>query len=117
MVTIELQNVRFRAFHGMYAGEEKTGSSYEVNVRVLYEEGHEPFDNLKNTINYVEVFDIVKQRMAIPQPLLETVAEGIIRQIKHQYPFTREIMFSIFKLEPPIENFQGKVGVTMHKVY
>lgn len=117
MVTIELHNLRLQAYHGVYDGEKKTGSPYEMNVKVIYEEGTEEFDNLKNTINYVEVFEIVKKWMSIPTPLLEKVAESIIRNIKQQFPFTREIIISIYKLEPPIENFQGKIGVTMHKQY
>lgn len=117
MVAIELQNIRLQAFHGIYEGEKKTGSPYEVSIKVVYDEGNTQFDSLKNTINYVEVFDIVKARMKVATPLLEKVAEGIIRKIKHQYPFTREVILSIYKLEAPIENFQGKIGVTMHKQF
>lgn len=115
MVSIELHNLQLHAYHGLYDGEKKTGSPYEVNVKVTYDEGNTQFDDIRNTINYVEVFDIVKRCMAVPTPLLEKVAEGIIRRIKHQYPFSREVIISIYKLEPPIENIQGKIGITMKK--
>lgn len=115
MVSIELHNLRLHAFHGLYEGEQKTGSAYEVTVKVSYEEGAVQFDELKNTINYVEVFEIVKRCMAIPTSLLEKVAEGIIRRLKHQYSFVTEVVISIYKLEPPIENIQGKIGITMKK--
>lgn len=115
MVSIELHNLRLHAYHGLYPGEEKTGSAYEVNIKVSYDEGAAQFDDIRNTINYVEVFEIVKSRMAVPTPLLEKVAEGIIRRIKHQYPFSTEVVISIYKLEPPIENIQGKIGITMRK--
>lgn len=115
MVSIELHNIRLHAYHGIYEGEQKTGSPYEVNLKVTYDEGQVKFDDLRNTINYVDVFEIVKQRMKVATPLLEKVAEGIIRKLKHQYPYTNEITLSIFKLEPPIENIQGKLGITMHK--
>ena len=117
MVVIELNQVRLRAFHGIYEGEKLTGSDYEINVRVVYDEGDSTFDDLKNTINYVEILDIVKQRMRIPTGLLEKVADGIIRDIRHQYPFTTEISISIYKLDAPVENFQGKLGVTLHKKF
>ena len=117
MVVIELQNIQLQAFHGVYEGEMKVGSPYEVNVRVVYIETDTRFDSLKNTINYVDVFNIVKAHMHIPTPLLEKVAEGIIHEIKHQYPFTSEITITIYKLEAPIENFQGKIGVTIHKQF
>ena len=117
MVVIELKEVRLHAFHGVYEGEKLTGSTYEINVRVTYEEGDTTFDDLKNTINYVEILDIVKQQMKIPAGLLEKVADGIIRKIRQQYPFTTEIMFSIYKLDAPVENFQGKIGVTLLKKF
>src|ERR1044072_5098386 len=107
MVVIELNELKLHAFHGVYEGEKQTGSGYEVNVRVAYEEGDTTFDDLKNTINYVEILEIVKQRMRIPTGLLEKVADGIIRKIRHQYPFSKEISISIYKLDAPVENFQG----------
>lgn len=115
MVSIELHNLRLHAYHGLYEGESKTGSAYEVNVKVTYDEGSVQFDDIRNTINYVDVFEIVKNRMAVPTPLLEKVAEGIIRRIKHQYPFAYDVTISIYKLEPPIEGIQGKIGITMRK--
>ncbi|SEO00744.1 dihydroneopterin aldolase [Niastella yeongjuensis] len=117
MVVIELNQVRLHAFHGIYEGEKLTGSEYEINVRVVYEEGDSTFDDLKNTINYVEILDIVKQRMRIPTGLLEKVADSIIRKIKHRYPFSSEISISIYKLDAPVENFQGKLGVTLLKKF
>ena len=117
MVVIELNQVRLHAFHGVYEGEKLTDSNYEINVRIAYEEGDTTFDDLKNTINYVEILEIVKQRMRIPTGLLEKVADGIIREIRGQYPFTTEISITIYKLDAPVENFQGKIGVTLHKKF
>jgi len=115
MTIIELQNIRLHAFHGIYEGEKKTGSPYDVSVKVIYDEGNSGFDYLENTINYVEVFEMLKERMQRPLPLLEKVALEIAEAIKQRWPFTVEIIVSVFKLEPPIENFQGKIGVTIHK--
>jgi dihydroneopterin aldolase len=55
--------------------------------------------------------------MQHPTPLLEKLCDGIIRHIKHQYPFIREVDLSILKLQAPIHNFQGKVGVSMNKKF
>jgi dihydroneopterin aldolase len=55
--------------------------------------------------------------MSVPTPLLEELAEGIIRKIRHEYSFVKEISISIFKLQPPIGGFQGKVGITLHKKF
>lgn len=115
MIFIELQNIRLHAFHGIFEGEQKTGGPYELNIKVSYDEGKSDFSDLQETINYSEIFNIVKQRMKVPTPLLEKVADGIIRRIKHQYPRTKEVLLSIYKLEAPIEQVEGKIGITMHK--
>lgn len=115
MVTIELQKIILHAYHGIYEGEAKVGSDYEVNLSVSYDEGKSNFDSINATINYAELFEIVQHRMKAPTPLLEKVAEGIIRKIKHRYSYAKEIVISIYKLQPPIQGFQGKVGITMHK--
>ncbi len=115
MLTAHLHDLRFFSFHGIYEGESRVGSEYEVQLNVSYEEKKLKFDNLKNVLNYAELYEIVQKRMGIPTALLEEVAESIIRKIRHEFSFVKEISISIFKLQPPIENFQGKVGVTLHK--
>ena len=72
---------------------------------------------LTNFSNYVNLFAIVKQRMHQPSPLLEKIADEIIGKIRVQYPFIREVIISIYKLQAPIGNFQGKAGMTLHKKF
>ena len=115
MVSIELQNIRLQAYHGLYEGEDKVGSPYEISVKVSYDEGGTDFTDLSDTINYADIYAIVKQRMQLATPLLEKVADGIVRQIKDQYPQSREIIVTIYKLQAPIENFEGRVGITLQK--
>jgi 7,8-dihydroneopterin aldolase/epimerase/oxygenase len=117
MLTVHLSDLRFFAHHGAYDGEPDAGGEFEVHLHVKYEEKKIKFDNLKNILNYEELYHIVKKRMAMPTPLMEEVAESIIRKIRHEYSFVKEISISIFKLHPPIENFQGKVGVTLQKKF
>ncbi len=115
MVSVEIRNLILHAYHGVYEDEHKTGSSYEVNLEVQFDDNGSEFESLEDTINYEELLSIVKQRMMVRNSLLEKVADGIIRKIKHQCPRAREIRLSIYKLQAPVENFQGKLGVTMYK--
>jgi len=84
---------------------------------VLYDEKDHPFESLDTIVNYVTLFAIIKQRMHQPSPLLEKIADEIIGKIKLQYPFIREVILSIYKLQAPIGNFQGKAGMTLHKKF
>ena len=115
MVSVEIRNLILHAYHGVYEDEHKTGSAYEVNLEVKFDENGNEFETLEDTISYEDLLGIIKQRMAVKNSLLEKVADGIIRKIKHQSPRAKEIRLSIYKLQPPVENFQGKLGVTMYK--
>jgi dihydroneopterin aldolase len=117
MLIVHLSDLRFFAHHGAYAGEFEVGTEFEVNLHVKYDEKKIKFNDLKNILNYEELYHIVKKRMALPTPLLEEVAESIIRKIRHEYSYVKEANISIFKLHPPIENFQGKVGITLQKKF
>lgn len=117
MLTVHLNDLRFFARHGVFDGEPLAGSEFEVQLQVSYDEKDIRFNDLNNVLDYVELYDIVKKRMAMPTPLVEEIAESIIRKIRHEYSFVKEVSISIFKLQPPIENFQGKVGVTLQKKF
>jgi dihydroneopterin aldolase len=117
MVTVHLHNLMLHAHHGVYEEEEKVGANYELNLDVKFDEQDAKFDRLDDTINYEELFKIVKKKMMVPTPLLEKVCEGIIRRIRHEFAGVREVTISLFKLDAPIENLQGRVGVTMRKKF
>jgi 7,8-dihydroneopterin aldolase/epimerase/oxygenase len=117
MLTVHLNDLRFFAHHGIYDGEAQSGHEFEVHLAVKYEEKKLKFDDIKNVLNYVELYQIVKKRMIMPTPLIEEVAESIIRKIRHEYSFVKEVSISIFKLQPAIENFQGSVGITLQKKF
>ena len=117
MLTVHLNQVIFHAFHGLYEGEVKTGNNFEVSLSVSYEEKKLKFDNIENLISYESLFEIVRKRMKAPTPLLEEIADGILRKIMHEYPNVKEISISIFKLSAPINGFEGKVGITLQKKF
>jgi 7,8-dihydroneopterin aldolase/epimerase/oxygenase len=117
MISIELVNLQIYSYHGIFEGEEKVGNPYIINLSVKYDERDRDFDDINNTINYEDLHQIVKQRMAIPTGLLEKICVNIIRHIKHHYAFVKEIDLSIQKLQPPLQEFQGNVGVSMNRKF
>lgn len=117
MLSVQLFDLNFFAFHGMYEGEAKVGSNFQVNLTVTYDDGKVKLDDLRSMISYADLYDIVNKRMAIRSNLLEEVAATIILKIRHKYSMVREINISIFKLQAPLENFQGKVGITLQRSF
>jgi dihydroneopterin aldolase len=117
MITIELQNLIFYEHHGVYEEERRVMNSFEVNLSVSYMDTIPVFEKIADTISYVNLFRIVQEKMKEPVFLLEKICQGIILNIKHQYPAVSEVRISIYKLQAPIEHFVGKVGVTMHRSF
>lgn len=118
MLTIELQQIKLHAFHGLYPGEERLGSPYEVSLKAqCMEPANGTYQELSDTINYAALYEIIRKRMAVPTPLLETVADEIIRDINRLFPRINQIEISIFKLQPPIAQFEGRVGVTINRSF
>ena len=109
---IHLKQLRFFAFHGLYPGERKTGNQFEVNIDISFTPPAIPVVHINQTINYAEVYELVFRRMSIATPLLETVATEIALEILAQFSLADSIHISIDKLSPPIEKFEGKVGVS-----
>lgn len=115
MLTVELQNILFHAFHGIYAGEPKVGGDFEVNLKVSYDEAGKDPEVLTDSVNYVRLYELVKQKMKQPTRLLEKLCHDILAEIKKEFPFITEASLSIYKLQAPVENFQGRLGVTLSK--
>lgn len=118
MLTIELRQIKLHAYHGMYEGESTIGSPYEIDLKASYEESdRSEFLDIKDTVNYADLYTILKDCMSIPTLLLEAVAERIIQTIKQKYPIVKTIEVSIYKLQPPIVNFEGRVGITLNRTF
>lgn len=111
MLYIELINLKFYAFHGLYDEEKVLGNHYVVNLKAGWQ-GKEMVLKLHETIDYTAVHRIVSNCMAEPTPLLETVAGKIRQAIVQQFPLVEELFISIHKLYPPVNNFEGSVGVS-----
>ena len=117
MITIELKDLIFYEHHGIYEEERRVMNSFEVSLSVSYMDTIPVFEKIADTISYVNLFRIVQEKMKEPVFLLEKICQGIILNIKHQYPAVSEVKISIFKLQAPIEHFAGRVGVSMHRSF
>ena len=116
MITVELKNIRLHAYHGLYAEERKSGSDYEFNLSVSWEESGK-ITELNQTVNYARLHELVKEEMKNPRQLLETFLMEVAGKIHAEFPLVKEINMSLAKLNPPIVNFIGSTSVTYRKQY
>lgn len=117
MITIHLHNVIFYSYHGIHEEEKILGNEFELSADIQFHEEHEVIHLIKQTINYVDIYEIVQQRMNIPSTLLETVVMDIGMSIKKRYDNVRSISIYLRKVHPPITGFQGAVAVSWEKEF
>ena len=116
MFTIHLHNCRFYAHHGLYKEESIVGAGFEVSLSASFEE-EGLITSMNETLNYVAVHDIVKKHFDKPRKLLETLAQEIAEDIYQLDNRINAIEIHLKKLNPPIANFTGSVGVSYTKRY
>ncbi len=117
MLHIHLHNLKFYSFHGIYEEEKILGSEFMVDVDISWEETKEVVEKIIDTVDYVNVFSLVEDRMKIATPLLETVAMQIGKDAHAAYPFLHSITVKIIKLQPGIPGISGSLGITWTKTF
>ena len=101
--TIELNDVRLYAFHGVLEQERQVGGEYSVSVRVDYNiEMATRSDNVSDTLNCALLLDIIKREMAVPSNLLEHVAGRIGKGVLTDFPDVERVEVRITKVTPPL---------------
>ncbi len=112
LMTVELKQVRFFAFHGLYEEEKRKGTEFELSLAVSFLPEKEMIGLIDETVNYAELYEIVNAEMQQPRDLLETLAMTIVDKIHITYPIIKRAVISITKLNPPIPGIKGSTGVT-----
>lgn len=112
MLTIHLNNLKFNAKHGLYKEETILGNEYEIDIAITHVEVKEDIVEISQTINYVQVYELIANRMKQPTPLLETLAQDICKLILQNFSLANRVQIKINKLSPPISSFIGSVAVS-----
>ena len=100
---IVLKEMRFYAYHGVLPQERRVGGEYSVTLRVETDlsEAMES-DQLEATVNYAELYELVKREMLVPSKLLEHVAGRIAKAVMDNCPQVKGLELKVMKLNPPM---------------
>ncbi len=108
MVEISLNDAEFFAHHGYYPEEQVLGSRFILDISVKFApQGNLGEDEIGNTVNYEQLYNIACDEMKITRKLIETVAQAICDKIKNEFPFVASIRVCLKKMDPPLK---GKIG-------
>ncbi|NLI72272.1 MAG: dihydroneopterin aldolase [Bacteroidales bacterium] len=114
MSKISLQNMKFHAYHGCLDFEKRDGNTFLVSVEMELDTSFaEETDNLKDTLNYQEVYDVIKREMEIPSNLIEHVGRRILNAIKESFPEIKSLKVKLSKLNPPLGGDVESVSIEL----
>lgn len=105
---IKVNDLRFFSHHGFYPEEQILGNEYFVSIEVQFLLQSPLNDELKNTLNYEDLYAIAKKEMANPQKLLETVAGKILNNTRKKSNNIEQIKVNICKINPPFGGDKAK---------
>lgn len=112
---IELEAMEFKAYHGCLEQEKVRGNLFTVDFRgELDLSAAAESDNLADTLNYGEIYDIVADEMSIPSELLENVAGRIMKAIEAKFPELVSFSIRVSKKRPPVEGVAQWSRVTLY---
>ena len=106
--------MEFRAYHGCYDLEQIVGNRFIVELTITTELGVvADEDAVEKAVNYLTVYEIIREVMRIKCRTIERVAQNIIGAVKEQFPQIVEMECSVAKLAPPLGGKIGRVSVTL----
>ncbi len=116
MGLIEIEGMKFYAFHGHFESEQIVGNEFLLDLKI--ETDCNPAavsDNLIDALNYQSAYEIVKQEMEKPSHLLENVAQRILDALYSGFKSIIKAEIKISKLNPPMGGEIEKVSVTLSR--
>lgn len=111
---VAIKGAEFYAFHGYYTEEQKAGNRFLIHVEVSLSEFDSLDDDIGDTVNYENLYEICEEEMAITQKLLETVVFRIIEKIKSQFSNVQSGEVILEKLQPQMGGKIGSAIITMN---
>ena len=114
MYTINIRGIHIYAYHGCLPEEAVIGGDYVVNVALKADIARAASDDsLAETIDYVDVYKIVKHEMGIRSKLIEHVAKRIADNLKNAFTSITYLSVEVIKKNPPIGGEVDEVSVVV----
>ena len=114
MSIICLNNIEVYAYHGVFEVEQKVGQWYTVNLEIDVDFSEAAInDDLKGTIDYSKLNDIIRKEMAIKSKLIEHVAHRVANGVLETFSNIEGGTLSIAKKNPPVQGEMESVEVVI----
>ncbi len=108
-----MRNLKFYGYHGVFEEEQENGQYFHIDAELyldLMKAGKS--DELKDSIDYSQVFEIIRDITENKKfRLLEKLAESISGEILSRYKEISKVILRVKKPEAPIDGEFDWVGV------
>ena len=112
MHLITLEGINVYAYHGCLEEEGRIGGNYKVDVYMKTNFSEAALlDDLTKTVDCVEVYDIVKEEMAIRSKLIEHVGQRIVDKLTNRFKQLKSCKVRVTKYNPPMNGNVEKVSI------
>lgn len=114
---IHLRNMQFYGRHGALPPEQSLGQRFAVDLRIETELTTAGLsDRLEDTINYADLFEVVRATLeGPPRKLLETLAETIAEAILAQWLQVQAVLIEIRKPAVPLPGTLDHAAVVIER--
>jgi len=100
---IILKDIHFFAYHGVLPQEAVVGNEFVVNLILEVDiTSAMQTDDVADTVNYAEVYEVMKAEMQQRSNLLEHVAGRIANRLLDNFPAITSVDILLEKLNPPM---------------
>ena len=112
---ITFKRMRIYAYHGVNPQERLVGAYFYIDLAITTDfQKAIDTDNIKDTINYADIFHLIKKEMSIPSQLLEHAAGRIIKCLFTKFNNIKEINITLTKENPPMGADIQHTGIEIH---
>lgn len=111
-----LEEMEFFAYHGCFDEEKVIGNQFIVNLEIETDTAtSEKSDDLLETINYQEVYDVIGEVMNQSCNLLEHLTSKILDVLMDKFPAIEYAKLKISKINPPMGGRMRSVSVELER--
>ena len=100
---MELEGMTFWSHHGCLESEKKKGNLFIVDFKGEMDMSRATeSDALEDTVNYAEIYEVIRTEMEKPSELLEHVAGRIVKAVAERFPEFVRFSVRVSKRRPPV---------------
>ena len=116
MGIIRLKNMSFYGYHGVYDFEKEKGTDFEIDLELftpLLKSSKS--DNIEDTINYVDIYELVKKAFGSKSYfLLEKLADSISMSIFKEHKIDK-LIIRVRKINAPLNGKLDSVEIELKR--